>query len=181
MNRTLLILISFISFGTLAGHANCSPVQGRPATQQQTDYCSNPPQWLGQNTQLELEINERVNAERAQQGLAPLQLNAQLNVAAQRHAINMGCQGVMAHNLDGQDAGQRMNAAGYSWSAWAENVAMGYTSAPTVVAGWMNSPGHRANILDESSLDLTETGIGAFTGPDGRIYYCQVFARPGSR
>lgn len=177
MNRSQLILISLISFGTLAGPFFCSSAQGQPAIQPYT-YCSNPPSWLGQNTQLELNINAQVNAERARQGLAPLQLDARLNAAAQRHAINMGCQGVMTHNLDGTDAGTRISSEGYSFSAWAENVAVGYLTATTVVAGWMGSPGHRANILDESSLDLNETGIGAFTGPDGRIYYCQVFARP---
>lgn len=181
MNRTQLFLFSLISFGTIAGNGFCSPPAKANSASGTYSYCNAPPDWLGQNTQIELDINQRINYERSKQGLPPLRLNAELNQAAQRHAINMGCEGLMAHQLDGLDAGQRISQTGYTWSAWEENIAAGYTTASAVVAGWMGSPGHRANILDESSLDVSETGIGAFVAPDGRMYFCQDFARPSAR
>jgi uncharacterized protein YkwD len=56
-----------------------------------------------------------------------------------------------------------------------ENVAEGYTSGAALVAGWMTSPAHRANIL---SARYTETGVGTARAKNGRTYHAQVFALP---
>ena len=56
----------------------------------------------------------------------------------------------------------------------AENVALGYPDAETVVQGWMNSKGHRANILNS---EVAETGIAIARSSAGGLYYCQVFGR----
>jgi uncharacterized protein YkwD len=68
----------------------------------------------------------------------------------------------------------RLAAAGYEWQAWAENLAFGFDPA-AVVAGWMASPGHRANILNPT---YTETGAGFALDRSGRQYYAQVFGQP---
>jgi uncharacterized protein YkwD len=75
-----------------------------------------------------------------------------------------------------------MAAAGYTYSAAAENIAAGFPTPQSVVAAWMNSSGHRANILN---CELTETGVGyVFLANDqGAVnyhhYWTHVFASPG--
>ena len=64
-------------------------------------------------------------------------------------------------NPDGQDPGDRMRAAGYRGSSWGENIAAGYDSAQKVVAAWMQSDGHRENILN---CRFTTIGIGYDSG-----------------
>ena len=83
----------------------------------------------------------------------------------------------MSHTgSDGSNPGDRIARAGYRFSAWAENVAMGYPDAASVMDGWMNSPGHRANIL---SGNVTEIGVGLAYAADGAPYWTMVLARPG--
>jgi uncharacterized protein YkwD len=81
----------------------------------------------------------------------------------------------MSHTgSDGSDMGQRITRAGYRWGSAAENVASGFTSAQSVFNGWMNSPGHRDNILSNH----VHMGVGAATGGDGVMYWTQKFASP---
>jgi uncharacterized protein YkwD len=68
----------------------------------------------------------------------------------------------------------RARESGYPYARLAENVALGYLSAETVVEGWMASKGHRANILQR---DVNETGIAIARSSAGGLYYCQVFGR----
>lgn len=104
------------------------------------------------------EVLALVNQERAANGLTAVTLNAQLNQAAQGHSFDMGCNFFLSHTgSDGSDPGLRIDNTGYYWLTWGENVAAGYSTAATVMNGWMNSPGHRANILNGS---FTEMGIG---------------------
>jgi uncharacterized protein YkwD len=123
----------------------------------------------------EAEVVRLTNLERTQRGLQPLRWNGQLNDAARGHAADMARQSRLAHVLDGQDPGDRIDTAGYRWASYGENIAVGYPTARAVVAGWMNSPGHRQNILNPS---FTEIGIAAVSDDRGRPYSCQVFARP---
>lgn len=69
----------------------------------------------------------------------------------------------------------RLAAVGYDWRAFAENLAMGAPSAAATLEDWMDSPGHRANIL---SADYTELGTAHAVDAAGRPYYVQVFGRP---
>ncbi|WP_329386324.1 CAP domain-containing protein [Streptomyces sp. NBC_01351] len=99
-----------------------------------------------------------VNQERAAAGCPALTLNAKLTKAAQDHSADMAAHGNMSHTgSDGSDAGQRITRAGYAWSSYGENVAYGYSTPEKVMEGWMNSPGHRQNILNCS---FKEIGIG---------------------
>ncbi|MFJ6903145.1 CAP domain-containing protein [Streptomyces griseoluteus] len=103
-------------------------------------------------------IVELVNAERAQAGCSPVALNSTLTKAAQDHSADMAAHKNMSHTgSDGSDPGSRITAAGYQWSAYGENVAYGYSTPEQVMAGWMNSPGHRENILNCS---FKEIGVG---------------------
>ncbi|MER6570432.1 CAP domain-containing protein [Streptomyces sp. NPDC001093] len=103
-------------------------------------------------------VVQLVNAERAKVGCRPLTVNAELTKAAQAHSADMAAHQNMSHTgSDGSSPGDRITRAGYSWSAYGENVAYGYATADQVMTGWMNSPGHRANILDCS---FQEIGVG---------------------
>ncbi|MCX4452054.1 CAP domain-containing protein [Streptomyces sp. NBC_01340] len=99
-----------------------------------------------------------VNSERGKVGCSALTLNEKLSKAAQDHSADMAAHQNMSHTgSDGSDPGQRITAAGYSWSAYGENVAYGYSTPEQVMAGWMSSPGHKRNILD---CGFKEIGVG---------------------
>ena len=75
--------------------------------------------------------------------------------AALKHSDDMQSGNFFSHTgSDGSSAGQRMSAAGYSWRAWGENIAAGQSSVSSVVAGWMNSPGHCANLMNPGFTDI---------------------------
>ncbi|TDW79734.1 uncharacterized protein YkwD [Kribbella pratensis] len=111
----------------------------------------------GTNTQ-ERQVLEYTNQIREQQGCGPLRLDSALVEAAGKHASDMVRRHYLDHtNPDGQDPGDRMAAAGYRGSSWGENIAAGYDSAQKVVAAWMQSDGHRKNILN---CRFTTIGVG---------------------
>jgi uncharacterized protein YkwD len=106
------------------------------------------------------------NAQRAQHGCSALRVDVHLRAAARGHSEDMRVRKYFEHNSpDGKTPWDRIKAAGYSQAgAEAENIAMGYATAQAVVTGWMNSPGHRANILNCS---LKAVGIGVEYGQGG--------------
>jgi len=130
-------------------------------------------------------INEVVsltNQYRQQNGLQPLTFNSRLGTAAQNHSQNMALQDFFNHTgLDGSEAWDRVSATGYQWSRVGENIAAGQRTAQDVVQGWINSTGHRANILNPN---FTEIGVGYYllSNDTGNVnynsYWTQVFARP---
>jgi uncharacterized protein YkwD len=124
-----------------------------------------------QMTTLEQEILEQANQARQKEGLPPLKVNAKLFQLARAHSANMAKQDKLDHILDGKDPGQRAKEAGYP-AYVAENCAWGPRSGAEVVRGWMNSPGHRANLLNKQA---TEAGVGHATSERGATYYTMVF------
>lgn len=99
-----------------------------------------------------------VNRARVEAGCSPLTKSAKLTMAARAHSADMASRRNMSHtSSDGSAASDRITGSGYDWRAYGENVAHGYTTPEDVVAGWMNSPGHRRNILDCS---FKEIGVG---------------------
>lgn len=109
-------------------------------------------------------------------GRADLVLSAPLAAAAQKHADWMAQTGQLSHTgAGGSSVQQRIEAEAYRWQAHGENIAMGQRDPAEVVAAWMNSQGHRANILHAQYRDI---GIGVARGADGRLWWCQVFGAP---
>ncbi|MGW6708690.1 sigma-70 family RNA polymerase sigma factor [Streptomyces sp. NPDC054956] len=106
-----------------------------------------------------------VNSERAAAGCGPLKEDAQLRTAAQGHSDDMAARDFFSHtNPDGADPGKRTTAAGYRWSTYGENIAMGQQTPAQVMDSWMKSQGHRENILNCSFKDI---GVGIHQGPGG--------------
>ena len=120
-----------------------------------------------------------INAERAARGIAALHHDDLLRIVARAHSEDMVARSFFSHvNPDGDDPFDRMRAVGISFQRAGENIAWnrGYADpAMVAVNGWMNSDGHRANILDDR---FTATGMGVAEGDDGRWYFTQVFTLP---
>ncbi|MEV5974011.1 CAP domain-containing protein [Streptomyces sp. NPDC051921] len=113
------------------------------------------------------------NAERRRAGCPPLRSDARLREAAQRHADDMAARVSYAHvGKDGRDAGDRISTAGYDWSSWGENIHRGPESPAQAVEDWMNSPGHRKNILNCAFQDI---GVGVNLRANGP-WWVQDFA-----
>ena len=110
-----------------------------------------------------------INAERGQRGMALLDPDPQLTAAAQAHACDSAARNQMSHRgSDGSNIARRVQREGYAYRVIAENVAAGYRSAGAVMQGWMNSSGHRRNILDRTARDV---GIGLATARDGTLHW----------
>ncbi|MFF9323552.1 sigma-70 family RNA polymerase sigma factor [Streptomyces sp. NPDC014776] len=106
-----------------------------------------------------------VNKERQAAGCAPVTQDGRLRDAAQAHSDDMAARDYFDHvSPDGTDPGKRITAAGYRWSTYGENIAKGQQTADSVMTSWMNSPGHRANILNCSFKNI---GIGIHDGTGG--------------
>jgi uncharacterized protein YkwD len=125
----------------------------------------------------EIKISELTNKERKEKDGPALVLNAALSKIARAHSENMARQGKMEHTLDDKTPFERIKAAGYKYSTAGENIAMGEEGAelPRIMQAWMESEGHRKNIL---SPEYTEIGVGSARAKDGSLYFTQVFARP---
>ena len=124
---------------------------------------------------MEAEVLRLVNEERAKYGLGALKRASDLDALARAHSQDMINRHFFDHtNPDGQSPFDRMRAAGISYRAAAENIAYGQRSAAAVMDAWMNSSGHRANILNGT---YTEIGIGAVKNSGGTIYWTQEFVK----
>ncbi|MCG5062081.1 MAG: hypothetical protein KA714_29990 [Limnoraphis sp. WC205] len=127
-------------------------------------------------------VVELTNDFRAENGLSALSPNSQLVIAAENHSENMALQDFFSHQgLDGSDIGDRVLNVGYDYSRAGENIGAGYQTPEAVVEGWINSPGHRENLLNP---DFTEIGVGYYflendTGSENwNHYWTQVFGTP---
>ncbi len=124
---------------------------------------------------LERDILNRTNAERKKKDLPELKPNPKLFAAARKHSDHMARLDKLAHELEGSKLPDRIKEAGYPGSYVGENAAAGLMDADEVVMGWMNSEGHRRNILDGK---FTEIGIGIAKASNGTLYFTQVFGKP---
>jgi len=121
------------------------------------------------------EVIALTNQQRAQYGLPPLNRVQTLMNAAQGHSLDMATNNFLGHTgSDGSSPGERITRAGYPWRAWGENVAAGQATAADAVAWWMNSPIHRASILNATYRDI---GVGYAYNPWSSYghYWTQVF------
>ena len=122
------------------------------------------------------DVQNYVNAHRRRAGVPPVSLQWQLNKAAQSHAVDMARRGVLSHiGSDGSSGGTRISRTGYRWWIWGENVAAGQTSPSQVVWAWLNSPSHRAVMLDRRFRHM---GLGRAVASNGRVYWSLDLASP---
>lgn len=111
-----------------------------------------------------------INQERMSYGCQPFNVSPQLGAAALAHSQDMAINDFVSHTgSDGSSPGERVTRAGYNWRMVAENIAAGQSTPEAVVAAWMSSGDHRANILNCALHDI---GIG---------YYYQTDDQPNVR
>lgn len=134
------------------------------------------------NMDFEQRVVELVNNERKSRNLPPLKRMTDLDYAARYHARDMAEDGYFSHNS--YDGGQmicnwdtRIGKFYSGWSSLAENIAAGYTTPENVMSGWMNSSGHKANILSTSNREI---GVGYWPGGSYGHYWVQDFGRRDS-
>ncbi len=127
--------------------------------------------------QFDQEVLRLVNQERAQRGLKLLALSEKLDKAADLHSQDMAKNNYFEHTgLNGSNTGDRIEQAGYTnWNRWGENIDWYRGTAAEVVQSWMNSAGHRDNILDRN---FTHMGLGYAYNDNiqGDYRWTQVFA-----
>lgn len=124
------------------------------------------------------EVVRLTNQYRAKHGRSPLTVSAKLTEAARLHADQMATYQRLDHNISGArypDLRSRLDAVRYVYSTAAENIAWNQRGADAVMNTWLNSDGHRANIVN---AEVTEIGVAMARSSKGEPYWIQVFGRP---
>ena len=146
--------------------APAAPVEKPSTTQNNTTVSSS-------NLTYEQKVVELVNIERQKAGLQTLKMDSAISNVARTKSKDMAVNNYFAHQSPTYgSAGDMLKQFGISWYAWGENIASGQKTPEIVVNAWMNSPGHRANIL---SSNFNKIGVGYVTNSSGRPYWTQIF------
>lgn len=128
-----------------------------------------------QDTSTEQEILKLVNAERSKAGVKPLTLNWELSRVAKFKSEDMRDNNYFSHTSPTYGSPFDMiKNFGISYSAAGENIAAGQKTADEVMKAWMNSSGHKANILN---ANYTQLGVGKATGGSYSTYWTQMFIK----
>lgn len=161
-SKGFLFILVFVSFLLFSGCTKDSLVDDISEVDELVD---------AEETTIENEILELVNAHRASLGKSPLAINIRASQLAEEHTEYMISEGDISHdNFDARAEVlfQEENASGVG-----ENVAYGYRTAQSVMEAWINSTGHRENIEG----NFTHIGISAIKNTSGTYYYTQLFLR----
>ncbi len=146
------------------------------------DAVANTPVAQRQRRRFVRQVLRITNRLRRREGLRPLKLNNKLKRTAQAHSQDMAGNDFFSHTgSNGSSVGDRFRRVGYRYSLAAENAAAGSSTARGAVNQWLNSPGHRANMLNPSFRHI---GIGYANVPNDSgnerwgHYWTQTFGRP---
>ena len=127
-------------------------------------------------TAMATEVLNLVNAERAKVGAPALKFHKELQDAAVIKSKDMADNNYFSHQSPTYGSPfDLLQSLGISYTAAGENIAAGQPSAESVMKAWMNSPGHKANILN---TNYTHIGVGIYKGGSYGIYHTQLFIRP---
>jgi len=164
---------------TVPGGATVTEVtytKKKKATKKPVVVKTNTPENSSQIPVIEASVINLTNAQRLANGCGAMHTDNRLTAAALVHSSDMATHNYFDHTgSDGSSFVTRESGAGYaSTNAAAENIAWGYPSAQAVVAAWMASPGHRANILNCANVAV---GVGLAKKADGTAYWTQDFGR----
>lgn len=157
---------------------NCFPSVGWPGenlpetdTSEQDTPETEKPGDGAQTDELAVQVLELVNEERQKAGLGKLALDAEASEAARVRAEEIST--LFSHvRPDGSSFSTALEEAGADFRFSGENIAYGQRSAGEVMEGWMNSSGHRANILGRNYENI---GIGCYRDASGTLYWVQLF------
>lgn len=139
---------------------------------------SSPPERLAEIESLEKSCFNEVNRLRSLQGLELLEVSESLLGIARDYSRRMAQEGFFSHtDPEGRSVQERVSEAGIRWRMLGENLAYanGYVSpVAAALRGWMNSSGHRRNIL---SPEFRSAAVGAWIGRDNTVYFTEIFLR----
>jgi uncharacterized protein YkwD len=144
------------------------------------NVCTPDSSWGTINGSYASQVISLVNQHRASMGLGQLSVDAALSRSAVWKSANMAGLNYFDHNDDpiGRTVAQRLAACGWpSNLGWGENIAYGYATPSDVMAGWLASPGHKANIENPA---FTSTGVGVAQNAQGVYYWTQDFGQGSS-
>jgi uncharacterized protein YkwD len=128
------------------------------------------------NAAFEAEVVKLVNTERATAGCPAVTVDDRLTTAARAHSADMATRNYFSHTTpEGVEFATRITQAGYRWSGAGENIAKGQRTPQEVMTSWMNSAGHKANILNCGFKNL---GVGVAADATGALLWTQDFASP---
>ena len=144
------------------------PVEPKPEEPEKPEKPSNP----NGNLSIEREVARLVNIERQKAGLAPLTFSEEISKVARIKSQDMADKNYFSHTSPTYgDPFEMMRTFGIKYGYAGENIAKGYRSATSVMNGWMNSSGHRANILNRN---FNKIGVG-YVEANGTTYWTQMF------
>jgi uncharacterized YkwD family protein/spore coat assembly protein SafA len=127
-------------------------------------------------TNYESEVARLVNVERSKNGLKPLTLNWEISRVARLKSQDMANKGYFSHQSPTYGSPfDMLKNYGIKYSYAGENIAKGQTSPQSVMTSWMNSAGHRANILN---ANYTQIGVGVAKDSSGSLIWTQQFIKP---
>ena len=176
----LILLAGIFSVGVLAAETNLANDVYLPLVMQSEMVVPTPV--VPPDASYEEQVITITNQERLNHGCEPLKMDDRLRMAAEGHSQDMAINDYFSHYApNGTTPWDRIRAQGYSYSMAGENIAAGYLSPDIVVQAWMDSEGHRANILNCGFKDI---GVGYYYLKNDtgdlmyRHYWTQVFASP---
>ena len=153
---------SQVTYNNKAGYVLTKDLTDKPTQSQETNLES-----------YKQEVLRLVNIERAKEGLGALRMDSQLSKVAQLKSQDMIDNNYFAHNSPVYGTPfEMMRAHGITYRIAGENIAMGQSTPQEVVTGWMNSEGHRKNIMNGR---FTNLGMGVAQAKSGRKYWTQMF------
>jgi len=167
LNRVLLfpLLVLYLHSGPLAGQGLVNEPDSTPLAVVPEDTATDSFR-KALDPVLAAQVVELVNQQRLNNGnLPPLKIDTLLTGVAEAHSQAMAERDFFSHcDPDtGTGSSDRATAAGYNWNTVGENIAAGQSTPADVMSAWMNSPGHRANILNGNYREL---GVGFFLQSD---------------
>jgi len=161
--RIWLLLIFCGSLGLLS----CQKENGSDNTPAETNPTGNPSGTVNKTTLIQLVNTVRQTGctcgSTVMAPVAAITWNDQLTTAAFNHSNEMNSNNYLNHTgLNGSTAGDRINAAGYAWKAYGENIAKGYSNEQTVMDGWLKSEGHCKNIMSPLFREMGVARVGSY-------------------
>jgi uncharacterized YkwD family protein len=154
-------------------HRSSEPVESETTTTSTETTTESDTTVSPSNLSYEQEVVELVNVERQKYGLSDLTLDTSVSNVARTKSQDMADNNYFAHQSPTYgSAGDMLNQFGINWSAWGENIASGQKTPEAVVTAWMNSEGHKANIL---SSNFSKIGVGYAVNSSGTPYWTQMF------
>ncbi len=191
---TLLVLmlagcdLPAVSGSSATDAGQSGEVTGGPASGQETGETGSS-QPVCEPTEAEQAMLDAVNAARAQARVCgndaftatqSLTFNCALRDAARAHSRDMRDHNFFSHTgSDGLRVSDRVSAQGYDWRSVGENIAAGYPDLQSVMRGWLDSPGHCANIMSPAYTEMGSAFEPGNDFSDYGTYWTQVFAAPG--